>query len=277
MNSSKRSRVWLYVALGLVAIAIAIIITQVNLTPLTQPLDNFAFQWGDRYQQWMNNRGSQNPLILMLLAFAGGLVASISPCILSLLPVNLTYIGTRQIASRRDAFFKAAAFVLGVVTVLSLFGLFSSLAGAVLVKFTGYFHLAVGILIFLMALSLWGIIHLPLPQNQFKFPLAGPYGIGLTFALVSSPCSSPVIVAAIAAAGATGSHFYGTLIMVSYSLGYTAVIFLASLFTGFAKQTRTLLQHSETIIHLSGMALMLVGLYYLVNGIRWFAAIAAVS
>jgi cytochrome c-type biogenesis protein len=122
------------------------------------------------------------------------------------------------------------------VTILSFFGIFSSFAGFVLVKFSGYFHLVVGALIVLMGLVLANMIHLPtLPQffkgsgmrqrgSRSETPgfnpgfnpglppglphaaqaiLTGPYGMGLTFALVSSPCSSPILFSILSAAAAT--------------------------------------------------------------------------
>lgn len=236
---------------------------------LSEASDNFVLGLGDRYQQWFSNQSTKNPFVLLSLSFIGGLVASISPCILSLLPVNLSYIGTREINSRWDAFIKAGSFVLGVVTMLSLFGVFSSLAGAVLIKYRGYVHLGVGTFIILMGLTLLRIIRLPLPQTNFKIPIAGPYGVGLTFALVSSPCTSPVVFAVISAAAATGSQIQSVLAMVCYALGYTAVIFFASLFAGLVKQTRFLLNNSEKIIRFGSVVLMLVGGFYLIDGVNW--------
>jgi cytochrome c-type biogenesis protein len=74
----------------------------------------------------------------------------------------------------------------------------------------------------------------------------------------------------LAAAAATGSQILGTLTMVSYALGYTILIFLASLFTGLAKQSKQLLRHSENIIRFGSLALILTGVYYLVTGTQWF-------
>jgi cytochrome c-type biogenesis protein len=222
------------------------------------------------YQQWLENQNTSSPFVLIPLAFAGGLIASISPCILSLLPVNLSYIGTLNIASRRDAALKASLFVLGAITVFSLFGLFSSFAGAVLVDFRGYINIAVGAVILVMGACLAGLIHLPLPQIPVSLPIAGPYGVGLTFALVSSPCASPVLFAVLAAAAGTGSQIISTVTMVSYALGYTAVIFFASLFAGLVKQSRVLLSQSEWVMRLGSAVLILAGGYYLVTGIQWF-------
>jgi cytochrome c-type biogenesis protein len=168
---------------------------------------------------------------------------------------------------------KAGLFVLGAVTILSLFGLVSSFAGAVMVEYRGYINVVVGLIMAVMGLWLMGIVKLPLPTIQVKLPQAGPYGVGLTFALVSSPCASPILFAVLAAAAATGSQILGTLAMVSYALGYTILIFLASLFTGLAKQSRQLLTHSEGIIRFGSVALIITGVYYLVTGTQWFLGV----
>jgi cytochrome c-type biogenesis protein len=256
----------LYGALFLLFLVVAL----VNIGPVADAMEHWVTMLGNDYQKWLSNQDTSNPFVLLPLAFAGGLLASVSPCILALLPVNLSYIGTCKITSRWDAFLKAGAFVLGAVTVLSLFGLFSSFANLVIVDYKGYINIAVGLIIFLMGLSLLEVIRLPLPQVNLDLPIAGPYGVGFTFALVSSPCASPVLFAVLATAAASGSQLIGTLAMASYALGYTAIIFLSSLFTGLAKQAKTLLEYSETIIRVGSAALLLTGAYYIVTGGLWF-------
>ncbi len=225
----------------------------------------------NRYQKWGELQPLTNPWLLLAFAFGGGLLASISPCILAMLPVNLSYIGTLKIASRREALWNATGFVLGVVTILAVFGLFSSVAGAIMVEWRGYINSAVGIIIILMGLSISGLVHLPVPTAQISLPpIAGTYGVGVTFALVSSPCASPVLFAVLAAAGATGSPVLSVLTMVVYALGYTAVIFAASLFTGLIKTTRQLLVNSEVVMRSGGLALVVMGGYYVVSGVLWF-------
>ncbi|NJK60123.1 MAG: cytochrome c biogenesis protein CcdA [Oscillatoriales cyanobacterium SM2_1_8] len=262
-----RYRKWLpYLGLGILTLILV-----VTIGPLvSHPIERLISIIENRYQQWFDRQDTTNPLVLLPLAFVGGVLASVSPCILALLPVNLSYIGTLNVKSRWDAFRKAGLFVLGAVTILSLFGLASSFAGAVMVEYRGYINIAVGAIMGIMGLWLLGIVNIPLPQINVNLPQAGPYGVGLTFALVSSPCASPVLFAVLAAAAATGSQVLGTLTMVSYAIGYTILIFLASLFTALAKQSRQLLQHSEGIIRFGSVALMLTGGYYLVQGIRWF-------
>lgn len=253
-------------ALGLLTLVVV-----VGFGPqMSRPLEWLIGIAENRYQRWFDAQDTSHPLLLVSLAFGGGLLASISPCILALLPVNLSYIGTLKLTCRRDAFVKASQFVLGAVTILSLFGLVSSFAGAVLIDFRGYFNIGVGLLMALMGLALAGWIRLPLPQWQLDTPFTGPYGVGLGFALVSSPCASPVLFAVLAAAAASGSQLLAVLTMVSYALGYTALIFLASVFTGLARTSRGLLQHSEAIVRVGSLALIFTGLYYLWIGSHWF-------
>jgi cytochrome c-type biogenesis protein len=58
--------------------------------------------------------------------------------------------------------------------------------------------------------------------------------------------------------------------MVAYALGYTAVIFATSLFAGLMKFTRQILSNSDVVMRLGGLALVLMGGYYVVSGILWF-------
>jgi cytochrome c-type biogenesis protein len=264
---SRRQKQWLFFGgFVLLGLAIAFIFAE----PLSKKIEYLISITENSYQQWLNKQDTTNPLVLFPLAFIGGLIASISPCILAMLPVNLSYIGTRNIKSRRDAFIKVSLFVLGTITILSLFGLVSSFAGVVMVEYRGYINLVVGAIVLVMGLSLLGIIKLPLPEINVNVSGLGPYGVGITFALVSSPCASPVLFAVLAAAAATGSQIVGVLTMVSYALGYTIVIFLTSLMAGLAKQTKLLLTYSEWIVRIGSIALLFAGGYYLVVGTLWF-------
>jgi cytochrome c-type biogenesis protein len=248
---------------------IAILLTkQLNLL---ESLESAIAKTENQYQQWGESQPLTNQWLLISFAFGGGLLASISPCILAMLPVNLSYIGTLNVKSRRAAVWNATGFVLGVVTILSIFGLFASVAGAIMVEWRGYINLAVGVIIIWMGLSIGGVVHLPLPRSPISLPpIAGTYGVGLTFALVSSPCASPVLFAVLAAAGATSSPIWSVVTMVAYALGYTTVIFTASLCAGLIKLTRQILVNSDVVMRVGGLALVLMGGYYVVSGVFWF-------
>jgi cytochrome c-type biogenesis protein len=257
---------WLGLALGTALVVLVIR----QSTAFWQPIEQAISSLEDHHQQWFGSSQQAGQQWLLPGAFVGGLIASVSPCILGMLPINLSYIGTLKMTSRRDALVQALWFVFGAITAFSILGLFSALAAAIFVDFRGYVNLLVGAIVLLMGASFAGWFHLPLPQKQVTLPIPGAYGVGLTFALVSSPCASPVLFAVLAAAAATGSQVMSGLTMVSYAIGYTAVIFLASLFTGLVKQSRWLLVRSNWVMHVGSLVLLLAGAYYIVDGVLWF-------
>lgn len=215
------------------------------------------------------SQGLPLPLLIML-AFGGGLAASFTPCVLPLVPLYLSYIGATEIVSRGDAVKKSFLFCLGAALIFSLMGLFASFASFIMIEFRGYVHVVIGVFILVMSLSLLEIIKLPLPQFVTQIPNGGPFIIGMAFALVSSPCASPILFAILALSSAAGSFVGGSLIMIAYSIGYTGIIFLTGVFAGFAKQINYFKYHMKKITIVSSIILAVLGVVYLYSGIMWF-------
>jgi cytochrome c-type biogenesis protein len=187
---------------------------------------------------------------LYAVAFAGGLVASVSPCILGMLPVNLSYIGAAKLGSRAAAVRVAGAFVLGVIVVNVALGFVSSLFFALFVVYRAPLNIGVGVIMAAL-----------IP------PGAGSFVVGLIFALVASPCASPILVVVLGAVSLAGSPFRAIGAMTLYAIGYTLVLFLASVFAGIATASRRLLAHTELVSRIAAVALVLIGISTVVYGI----------
>jgi cytochrome c-type biogenesis protein len=219
------------------------------------------------YSEFLENK-SGSFVFLIIFGFLGGLISSLLPCVLSLLPVNLAYIGTLNIESKKSAFLKAGSFVLGVSLVMALLGVFGGLAFSVFNEYRGVINLGVGLLILAMSLALLDIFKLPMPQLFKSIPETNPFVVGLVFALVSSPCSSPVLISVISIASNLGSLVLSLILMFAYSLGYTTIIFFASLSTGLIKQLDWFKKNSDTIIKFSAVILAIVAVFYIYSGIQ---------
>ena len=256
------------VALFVVSLLIALTLSQWGA--ISEQAEALVAMAENRYQKWFEQQPVTAPFVLLPLAFFGGLLSSFSPCILPMLPINLSYIGTLKIASRWDALLKASLFVLGAVTALSVFGLFSAFTTALFVDYRGPINILVGLFILIMGLGMAGLFRLPLPQISPSVQYLGPFGVGLTFTLVTSPCASPILFSVLAAGAGTGSQVLSTLAMASFALGYTALIFFASLFTGLAVQARRWTARTGWLPRFSSALLMVVGLYYVFSGVRWY-------
>ena len=225
------------------------------------------FEFLNHYSSFLEENTQNSFLLLVAFGFLGGLISSLLPCVLSLLPINLAYIGTLDIDNRLEAFQKASQFVIGVALVMTTLGVFGSFAFAVFQEYRPIINICVGLLIVVMALSLFELFNFQLPQFVKTMPKVNPFVVGLIFALVSSPCSSPVMISIISIAANLGSLLKSIVLMFGFSLGYTAIIFFASLSTGLVKQLNWFKANSQFVTRLSASLLLAAGLFYLIVGI----------
>jgi cytochrome c-type biogenesis protein len=252
-------------------VAALVLAAALSLAIAHGPLGDLCERFVGILQNAMNARATAAPLSgprLYAFAFGGGVVASLSPCILGMLPVNLSYIGAQRLSSRFAAVRVATLFVLGVVVVTVAVGLVSSLFFALFVSFRGEVNIAVGVLTVVMAAWMAGFIRLPVPAVVRAVPRgAGAFAVGIVFALAASPCASPVLVTVLGAAAGGGAVVSMTAMAV-YAIGYTLLLWLASVFAGVTAASRTFLAHGDVITRVSAVFLLLVGVGSIVYGVR---------
>jgi cytochrome c-type biogenesis protein len=183
------------VAITASIVLIAVMASTIAWRPLSQVFEREAGIWQNAVAARLSGPAALDGWRLYAVAFAGGFVASISPCILGMLPLNLSYIGALKLRSRTAALRVAAMFVLGVVVVNVVLGLVSSLFFALFVEYRAPVNIAVGVLTVVMGLWMAGLVQLPTPQIGTRVrPGAGSFVVGLGFALVATPCASPILV-----------------------------------------------------------------------------------
>ncbi len=208
--------------------------------------------------------------LLPLVGFAAGLLASLSPCILPLVPLNVAYIGAAD-ASGGRAVSLSARFVLGAALALALLGLAGDLAGFLLIEQRGPVLMAVGAALLYFALATLELVPLPFagasPGGSRRL---GPIGAGAAFSLVTTPCASPLLGAVLAAAGAQAVPGLAVAAMLGFALGYTLLVFLAGAFGG--GMVARLKQRSFEAPRAAAAALLVAaGLGFLTFGALWFA------
>ncbi len=257
------------VALLVSALAVLIAALAIAYGPLGQLLEVWVGRWQNAVAAHLHDAKSLNGIALYATALGGGLVASLSPCILGMLPVNLSYIGAASARTRGVALVNASAFVLGVIVVNSAIGLASSLFFAVVVQYRAPLNVAIGLLTIVLGLWLSGILRIPLPSPVKAMPKgAGPFVVGLAFALIASPCASPILVFVLGAVALDPSPIHGVIAMGLYSVGYTAVLFAASVAAGFALASRKLLSHGDLLTRIAAASMILIGLGTFVYGLH---------
>lgn len=212
--------------------------------------------------------GSFTPIFL-LISFAGGLLSSLSPCALGILPIVVSYVGISREQSLARSTLQAISLVLGLGAVLSIVGVICALSGKVLTAIGGdWWILIVASLILLFGLCLLGVMDLNFPALIKRMPAAFsnhpylyPFIVGAAFALASAPCSTPILASILAFAALGTNVAVAALMLLLFSLGQGAVLVLAAFFTSLITKARNFERISEWLMKICGVALVFVAFY----------------
>lgn len=207
--------------------------------------------------------------LLPVVGFGCGLLASFSPCVLPLVPLNLAAIGAAEATGWR-AVDLSARFVAGAAAALAALGIFGDLAGVLLIEQRGPVLVLAGLAMLYFGLAALEIVPLPLAGSA---PGAGrrlgPVAAGAAFSLVTTPCASPFVGAVLAAAAAQAVPGLSAAAMFGFALGYTALVFVAGVFGGtLVGRVR---RRSFAAPRAVAAALLLVaGAGFAASGVAWF-------
>lgn len=207
-------------------------------------------------------------LVLPALGLGAGLLASVSPCVLPLVPLNAAFIGAADASGWRAASL-SARFVLGAALALAVLGLAADAAGFLLIEQRGPVLIGAGLLMLYLGLAALELAPVPFAGRTAGGTALGPVAAGAAFSLVTTPCASPLLGAVLAAAAAQQVPGLAAVSMLGFALGYTALVFVAGVFGGAA--VRRLRQRSFEAPRAAAAALLLVaGTGFALAGVAWF-------
>ena len=177
------------------------------------------------------------------LAFLAGLASFLSPCVFSLVPAYIGYLGGRSAASamggrsnRWNTFSHGIAFVLGFSIVFIILGVASSALGAVLYDLRDWLAKIGGIIVIIFGLHMTGIFRIPFLEYDLR-PQSTPDRrrgylasglMGVFFSAGWSPCVGPVLGSILTLAFNGGSVLDGVRLLSAYSAGLAIPFLVAS-------------------------------------------------
>ncbi len=220
-----------------------------------------------------------------IVAFGGGIISFLSPCVLPLVPAYLSVVTGIDVVEFRGSPVSLARatrtirttflFIMGFSLVFILLGLAATSIGkalfvdrVVLTRISGV--ILVGMGGFLLASQYLGLPFL-FSEKRFhpRMSAMGPYAApvaGMAFAFGWTPCIGPILSSVLSIAAVQGQAMRGGLLLAAYSLGLGVPFLLAGLaFTKLESTFGWLRRHFGVITVLSSVALIFFGLLLVSN------------
>ena len=209
--------------------------------------------------------------IALSVAFAAGVVAFLSPCVLPLAPGYVSYITGltgAELADTRGRRGQVLAgsllFVLGFSIVFVSYGVLFGGAGSLLLEYSDVINRVLGVLVIVMGLAFMGLI--PGLQREWRMHRAPRWGVagapvlGLLFGLGWTPCIGPTLTAVQTLAFTEASALRGALLSFVYCLGLgLPFVLLALAFSRMARAIGWVREHYVWVMRIGGGMLVVVG------------------
>jgi len=210
------------------------------------------------------------------MAFLGGLVSFLSPCVLPLVPSYVTFVtgmtldeltSTDRWTARRHSAVHAALFVLGFGLVFVALGATATLLGEALRRALPLLQQVGGVIIAAFGLYLLGVLRPSWLMRDGRVQLASkPAGrigtviAGAAFGAGWTPCVGPVLASILLYAGMQGTMGEGIVLLTAYTLGLGVPFFVAAVgFNWFLASTRRVRRWIVPLERAAGALLVLVG------------------
>lgn len=217
------------------------------------------------------------------LAFLAGLASFFSPCVFSLVPAYIGYLGGRSMASaeagklaqRRKTFLHGIAFVLGFSFVFISLGIAFSALSQFFYQTRDILAKAGGVIIILFGLHMTGLIHIPFleyelrPQSKLGEggSFLSSFLMGIFFSAGWSPCVGPTLGLILTLAIERANIGQGLVLLSVYSAGMAIPFLAAALGVGWV--THILRKHNKAM----QIAQVMMGVILIIVGVMLFLGI----
>lgn len=201
-----------------------------------------------------------------IISFLEGIITFISPCLLPMIPIYITYFVGGGERSTKKTLLGALGFVSGFTLVFVAMGALAGTLGSFLTKYQTIVNIVSGIIVIFFGLNFLGVFKINLFKGNAKeintenmnFFSAALFGI--VFSLGWTPCVGAFLGSALMLASQQGSVLVGVLMLLCYSLGLGIPFVLSALLIDQLKAAFDFIKkHYSVINRISGALLILVG------------------
>lgn len=207
------------------------------------------------------------------IAFVGGLVAGLGPCVLPMVPAVFGYV-TGQVGESDEgsplvrALALSLVFVLGMSLVFAAIGAIAGLLGRALIVGEWAYYLVAAICV-VIGLQMLEVINLPLDGVNRWLPVKRPERrgflgallFGMLFGVVATPCSTPILAAIATIAATTGNAAKGAALLFVYGIGKGVPLLLLGIASGSLVFMRSVSKVMPALTKIGGVGIIVAGAY----------------
>ena len=201
------------------------------------------------------------------ISFLEGIITFISPCLLPMLPIYLSYFAGGKERTLKRTLLCATGFVLGFTMVFVAMGALAGTVGSFLIRYQKAVNLVSGLIVIFFGLNFLGIVRVNLfrgNQRQIDTSDLGFFSsilFGMVFSVGWTPCVGAFLGSALMLASQQGSVLTGTLMLLCYSAGLGIPFLLSAVLIDRLRSAFNVIkQHYDLINKLCGLLLIAVGL-----------------
>lgn len=199
-----------------------------------------------------------------LITFLEGIISFISPCMLPLLPVYISYFAGKA-DKKGHVLLRAVFFVLGFTFTFSLLGLFSGALGSLLAEHQRAVNLVTGVIVIVFGLSYLDVIKLPffkgMEGGREIRSVFSAFLFGVVYSVSLTPCVGAFLGSALMLASNSATAFTGFLLLAVYSLGLGLPFVISALLIDRLNSAFSFIKKHYRIINvICGVFLIVVGL-----------------
>lgn len=204
-----------------------------------------------------------------VLTFLEGIASFISPCLLPMVPIYISYFIGEDNNNNKKAILNAVGFVLGFTTVFLILSIFASQLGAILSTNIRYIKIFFGAVIILFGLNYMGLLNISflnkskaknMNTKDFNFFKAMLFGI--LFSVSWTPCIGTFFSSALLLIAREQDMLKGIILMLLYSIGLGIPFIISAILIEKLKNVFDFIKKNYDVIkRISGAILIIAGIY----------------
>ena len=211
-----------------------------------------------------------------VIAFLEGIITFISPCLLPMLPIYISYFAGGGERTTGKTLKGALGFVAGFTVVFVILGALAGTVGSFLREYQTAVNIVSGLIVIIFGLNFLGVFQLNLFKGSHRAVNTDNVGFfpsllfGMIFSIGWTPCVGAFLGSALMLASQQAHAVEGMLMLLAYSLGLGIPFILSAVLIDYLKSAFNWIKKNYKAINtVSGILLVLIGVLMATGTLEW--------